>query len=474
MTPDPILSAFDRVARDHADRVLVASPDDRATVGDLEAQSRALAAPLEGARLPPGALLGLSAPNGSAFLAGLLAARRAGLGTVLLDPQAPPADARRTATGLGAAAVLACPAAFPRSASEWSVERLPGDVPPPPPGCPIVKVTSGSTGEPRGVAVPAAALVADEQGLFTTMGLRDDDRIVAAIPMAHSYGLSSVALPALLRGLPLVLPAGTSPLAPLDAARRLEATFFPTVPAYLGGLVRLGRGERWPPSVRLVVSAGAPLTAATAAGFREVYGHAVHGFYGASECGGICYDRDGGAAERGTVGTPVDGVRVALEPLPGVGDGEGAVVVQSAAVAWGYLPTPDPRLGDGRFRAGDRAAWVDRELQLRGRVDALINVRGRKVDPVEVERVLLDIPGVREVAVVGVPSPPDGGETVRAVVACPPGAVTPAQVLAFCRERLAEHKVPRSLRLVSELPRTARGKLDRQALVAGDPDPVRD
>ena len=66
--------------------------------------------------------------------------------------------------------------------------------------------------------------------------------------------------------------------------------------------------------VRLVISAGAILPGALAARFREAYGQPMHVFYGSSECGGICYDREGGAAERGTVGTPVDGVRISLQP----------------------------------------------------------------------------------------------------------------------------------------------------------------
>jgi long-chain acyl-CoA synthetase len=218
-----------------------------------------------------------------------------------------------------------------------------------------------------------------------------------------------------------------------------------------------------PASLRLVISAGAPLSAATSARFRAIFGLPVHVFYGSSECGGICYDREGGAAERGTVGSPVAGVTVSLE--------EGAVIVQSPAVAFGYHPDPDARLAGGRFRTGDLAAWRNGELVLQGRTDDLVNVKGKKVNPREVEGVLAGLAGVDEAVALGVPAPGRGGEVLRAVVACRPGRLTVEEVVAWCRARLSAHKVPRSVILVEALPRTARGKLDRCALLAMSADP---
>jgi long-chain acyl-CoA synthetase len=260
-----------------------------------------------------------------------------------------------------------------------------------------------------------------------------------------------------MRGAVLIVPEEKSVYDPLVTAERTGATFFPTVPAYLDALVRMGGPPPWPASLRLVITAGAPLSAATSCRFRELFGLPVHVFYGSSECGGICYDRAGGAAERGTVGAPVEGVRVTLE--------DGVVTVESPAVAVGYFPDPDERLAGGRFRAGDLAAWRDGELALQGRVDDLINVKGKKVNPREVEAVLAGLPGLEEAAVLGV-AVPGRGELLRAVVACRPGRLTAQEVIAWCRERLSPHKVPRSVLLVDALPRNPRGKLDRAALLA--------
>jgi long-chain acyl-CoA synthetase len=455
-------------------------------VGDVDALARAAGRPLAAPRLAPGTLVGLAAANGPGFLASLLALRRAGLAALLLDAQTPTPEALRVLRALGAPCLLRCPEGWPRCPEGWSLlapdpdpsgpnpSGTTGTTEPPPaifppsifPDTAVVKLTSGSTGAPRGIAASSEALLADDAALTATMGLSGVDRMLATIPLSHSYGLASLALPALVRGTLLVIPEAAGVYDPFVTAARTGATFFPTVPAYLDALARLSDPPPPPDSLRLVITAGAPLSAATSARFREVFGLDVHVFYGSSECGGICYDREGGAAERGTVGAPVEGVRITLEPVgAGSAGAGGRVVVESPAVSSGYLPDPDERLAGGRFRAGDLAAWRGGELALQGRVDDLVNIKGKKVNPREVEGVLAGLPGVDEAAVLGV-AVPGRGEMLRAVVACRPGGLTAGEVVAWCRERLSAHKVPRSVILVAALPRNARGKLDRAALLA--------
>ena len=474
-TQDPILQAFERLARRAPLAPLVVSPERRATVGDVDALARAagrrLAEKPWAAKLAPGTVVGLAAANGPGFLASLLALRRAGLAVLLLDPRTPEPEVRRVLRALGAPALLRCPEGWPQGPEEWSIVSPPEDASEPPfpappvlfPDTAVVKLTSGSTGCPRGIAASSEVLLADDAALTLSMGLSDADRLLATIPLSHSYGLASLALPALVRGTLLVMPEASGIYDPFVTAARLDATFFPTVPAYLDALARMAEPPPRPDSLRLVITAGAPLAAATSARFREAFGLPVHVFYGSSECGGICYDREGGAAERGTVGAPVEGVRVLVEP------DDGRVTVESAAVASGYLPDPDERLAGGRFRAGDLAVWQDGELALRGRVDDLVNIKGKKVNPREVETVLAGLPGVDEAVVLGVPLG-GAGELLRAVVACRPGSLTAGEVISWCRSRLSAHKVPRSVLLVDALPRNTRGKLDRAALLALEAD----
>lgn len=465
----------------------MASPTRRVTAGGLEAMAQCAAGHLDAARLPPGELVGLAAPDGAAFLATFLALRSRGLVPLLLDWKAPRAECDRIARGLGSAWTFRCRRRWPTGREDW---RLAGHGPRSRalPGCTLdpataaVKLTSGSTGAPRGIVTPGDALFADDAALARTMGLAAGERILGAVPMSHSYGLASIALPALTRGSTVVVPDDRSgPYGPLRAARELDVTFLPTVPAFLRALLAAERPPALPASLRLTVSAGAPLDPETAVRFREVYGRRIHVFYGSSETGGICFDREGDAGEHGSVGPPVEGVRVGLRPLEG-GEGSdregaatrGVVVVSSPAVGSTYLPCPDERLSGGRFVSGDLACWEGGALRLVGRTDDLINVRGKKVNPREVEAVLAALPEVTEAVAFGVPCGARGEPTLRAVVAAQPGGLTQEGLLAWCRERLAEHKVPRSVVLVNRIPRTPRGKVDRNALLNLRPGRVAD
>lgn len=458
--PDPILEPFASLAARRADRPLVASPARLWTVGEVDRAAAALALRVAEEALAPGRLVGLAAPSGPAFLAGYLALRRLGLVPVLCDSSEPTPDRIAALDRLGVAAFLWSAAGWPESTAAWVVSRrAPARELELAPTTGAVKLTSGSTGLPRGIAVGAAALAADDAQLAAAMGLLAEERCLAAIPFSHSYGFSSLVLPALVRGSLLVLAEDRAPFATLAAGRALGATFFPTVPAYLAALMRLREPPAWPASVRLTISAGAPLGAETARLFRERLGRPVHVFYGASECGGITYDRDGGAAERGTVGEPIPGVEVEV-------DAEGGRLrVRSAAVADGYLPEPAPELAGGTFLTGDLAAWRGAEIQLGGRADDLVIVRGKNVNPREVEALLAGLPGVSEVCVLGVDGPDGPRSQLRAVVAAPAGGIGYLEVVEWCRGRLAEHKIPRSVVVLPELPRSARGKLDRAALV---------
>ena len=454
----PILERFGQLLEQAPDKTLVADRSRSTSVAGVHEMARRLEPSLRDASLPAGGLLGLVAPAGPGFLAGLLALRRLKLAALLIDPGTPLGEQTRVARALGAPSLLTLTSAWPEDETDWVVSAVAGVTQPAElNGVGVVKLTSGSTGEPRGIATSERALVCDADALNRTMGITPDDRLLSGIPMSHSYGLSTLAVTALTQGTTLVLPDGLAPFEPFLAAEELGATVFPTVPAFLHALLRLSDPPAQPARLRLVISAGAPLTPATAVEFRRSFGLPVHVFYGASECGGICYDREGSAGERGTVGTPVEGVRITLEASQG--PHAGAVVISSPAVAEGYVPAADNSLGGGCFRSKDQAEWRDGELALLGRREDWINVGGKKVNPREVEAVLKQLDGIEDTVVFGFSIPGREGEAVRAVVA---GREVPGylEVVARCRESLAAHKVPRSVLRVHEIPRTSRGKLD--------------
>jgi len=461
MPPDVLLSDFDRLVATRPDAPLVATRGRAASVAEVDRAAAGLEERLAAEGVAEGDLIGFAAGPGPAFLAGFVALRRVGAVPVFCDSAQASPDRVAALDRLGTSGFLAEDGGWSPGPDAWRLERrAQGSPRRADPTWGAIKLTSGSTGDPRGIAVTSGALAADDDQLARSMGLRDDDRFLAAVPLAHSYGFSSLVLPALRRGSLLVVPRDRSPLGLLADAEALGATVFPTIPAWLGRYVRLAAPPPIPASVRLVLSAGAPLEARVGRAFRELTGRAVHVFYGASECGGIAFDRAGGAAERARVGAAVDGVALEIDPA------SGQLVVRSPAVACGYLPDPDPRLGGGRFLTSDLAR-VDAtgEVELLGRADDWVIVRGRNVNPREIEAVLAELEGVDDVAVVGVDGR-DGPRTrLRALVVAREGVDADA-VLAHCRSRLAPHKVPRELRLVDEIPRTERGKTDRVALAA--------
>ncbi len=459
---DPFLAAFLGHVEADPRAPIALGPRHIASRDELAEGMLESAARIERLGLAPGSIVGLVAPAGPGFLGGWLALRKAGACAILMDATTPAEERLRIARHLGAAALWTIGEGWSREDARGRLERLDPPEPRVLEGAASLKLTSGSTGDPAGIVVTSEQLFADYVQLESSMGLSARDRPLVVLPLSHSYGFSVLASPAWVRGTPLVFPCQHDAL---EVASHHGASVVPSVPSWYRVRRALDAHREWPACTRLFVSAGAQLAPELASAGRARTGRAIHALYGSSECGGITYDRRGDATERGSVGTPVDGVTI--EQLDEENE-VGRVVVRSRAVAHGYLPASDrgKLLGGGRFLTGDLGRVRAGELYLLGRADDWINVKGMKVNPREVETVLAELGGVEDVAVVGKLLPDGRGELVRAVIACEPGALSYQDVVVWCRERLAAHKVPRSVLFVRELPRTERGKLDRKALLA--------
>jgi acyl-CoA synthetase (AMP-forming)/AMP-acid ligase II len=320
----------------------------------------------------------------------------------------------------------------------------------------FLKLTSGTTAEPRAIRFTAAQLLADCDNVCDTMGLREDDRNYGVISFAHSYGFSNLITPLLCRGIPLVAASDVMPRALVDGLAFSGATVFPGVPAIFRALAELpGAGN----AVRLCISAGAPLTKEVSGKFFENWGRKVHSFYGASECGGICYDFDDVPdVPSGYVGPPLKNVSVRMED-----EGPSQIQVRGRAVATAYYPDrADENLKDGMFRPSDLLVWNRDGFTITGRVSDLINVGGRKVNPGEVERVLRLSPRVRDVVVLGIPANARGEE----VAACVAGDANEDELRKLCFRNLPAWQVPRRWFFLDEIPLNARGKISRADLRA--------
>ena len=169
-----------------------------------------------------------------------------------------------------------------------------------------MKLTSGSTGMPKGIVATEANLIADCTNICSTMDIRPGDINLGAIPFSHSYGFANLVMPLLVQGTPIVVSNDYLPQSLVDLANQHRCTVAPLIPMVFEHLATAAHGSF--ETVRTFLSAGAPLPASTSRKFRERFGIEIHSFYGCSECGGITYDRTGGAVERGTVGAAMNGV----------------------------------------------------------------------------------------------------------------------------------------------------------------------
>ena len=302
------------------------------------------------------------------------------------------------------------------------------------------------------------------------MGISDLDLNFGVIPISHSYGFSNLLTPLIARGVPMVLSRDRTPRAVLVDFARTGATVFPGMPVFYQAFREINDVPALP-KLRLCISAGAPLPVNIAQKFRKKFRLPIHSFYGASECGGICYDCVGIHEIEGFVGQPMKGVDVEIVDAA---VGASQIRVRSAAVSDGYFPEADAeKLGNGIFVPDDLLARDNSGFKIVGRVSDMINVAGKKVNPAEVEAQLLRFGGVRHAVVFGRPAAA-GALRNEEVAACLVVDVEPSTELRtglrekdlqeFCRNALSAWQVPKRIFFVNAIPVNERGKISRREL----------
>ena len=443
--------------------------------GELWAQADRLATRFLESGVREGGVAGLALGNSALFPAAFLALCRLDATVALLPPQYGRTELKAIADRVGLSSVVTEAEGGPRIAAAIPIANasvveglrvlVPRvDVRAASRDEVLLKFSSGSTAEPKGIALSADNLLAEAENVTTTLELGSGDRILSGVPLFHSYGFDLGVLPTLYSGTTLRL---EDAFVPRRTLRRLayRVAAFLGVPAQYRAFLTT-QLDKVPDlsGVRWLLSCTAPLAPETVTDFMDRFGAPICQHYGSSETGAVTTHLPSEVPARpASVGRPMSGVEVSLvEEGRTVPPGsEGEVVVTSGAVARSYvLGAPDGRspLGDGIFRTGDLGRMdSDGFLTLVGRRDAMINVGGLKVSPVEVAATLERHPAVSEAAVLGFPDGRDD-EVVYAVVSLsePVGEV---ELVAFCRDNLAEHKVPRRIEVRDELPRTASGKV---------------
>ena len=321
-----------------------------------------------------------------------------------------------------------------------------------PENCVHLKVTSASTGAARLAAFTSEQLAADAENIMATMPLQRSAPNLGVISLAHSYGFSNLVLPLLLHGVPLAIADSVLPETIRRAANKFPSITLPAVPA----LWRVWLGaDAIPKNLHLAISAGAPLPMKLEQDIFKKCGVKIHNFYGASECGGIAYDRtDIPRKDFRFVGQPLENVQLNVNQ-------NGCLEVRSKAVGETYWPVGEKTLNGGRFITSDLADLRHGKVLLMGRAGDQINVAGRKVTPEMIETVLLTHPEVMDSLVFGIPSEDaERGETIVACVAIN-GRLTGEILKQFLLAKLPAWKVPREWWLVDTLQTNERGKRSR-------------
>jgi len=323
----------------------------------------------------------------------------------------------------------------------------------------LLKLTSGTTAAPRVIRFRSEQLVADCDQISETMGICDVDLNFGVIPISHSYGFSNLLTPLIARGVPLVVSQDRTPRAVLADIAQTDATVFPGMPLFYQAFCEMKNIPPLP-KLRVCISAGAPLPIATAKKFRDKFALPIHSFYGASECGGICYDREAKNEIEGFVGSPMKDVDLEMiEP----GAETSQVRVRSAAVGDGYFPDVDEeKLGNGVFVPDDLLAHHGSGFKIVGRISDVINVAGKKVNPAEIEERLLRFPGVRQAVAFGRESTLRNEEVTACVVV--DVDLRESELLEFCRAALSAWQVPKRVFIVDSIPTNERGKVSRREL----------
>jgi acyl-CoA synthetase (AMP-forming)/AMP-acid ligase II len=328
----------------------------------------------------------------------------------------------------------------------------------------VVLLTSGTSGTPKGAPRSAERGVASLVALFDRIPWRGRETVVIAAPAFHAFGFGQVAI-AMTLGCTVVLSRRFDPAATLALVDQHRATGLAAVPVMLERIVDLdGPDAPGPSSLRFVTMSGSRMRADAVTAFMDRFGDVLYNSYNATEVGLVSTATPADLrAAPDTAGRPLAGTRVRLLDARGfdVPPGSvGRIAVASGSVFSGYTDGKNKE-SIGEFTlSGDTGRFdADGRLYVLGREDDMIVSGGENVFPAEVERVLQEHPGVREVAVVGVDDHSFGQRLAAFVVLVPGASVEEQELKEHVRAHLAGFKVPRDVHFLEGLPRNASGKV---------------
>ncbi|HEX4805577.1 MAG TPA: AMP-binding protein [Conexibacter sp.] len=410
------------------------------TYAELHAAALDAAAVLQAKGVRGGDRVAFAIPAGVPFLAALHAALLLGAAVVPIDLRLAPAE--RAAREQGTTLTVDAPLERAGEPDAATLDRLDPDA------VALVVHTSGTTAQPKPVALTVGNWLWNALGSALALGLDPHDRWLCTLPLSHVGGLA-ILLRSAIYGTTVVLHERFKTEVALEAIERDRVTLASLVPTTLERLLDAGLGVGGTLSLRVALIGGGPLPPSLAARAQEA-GIPAAQTYGMTEaCSQVATSLPG---EPETAGRPLVGQRVAIGE-------DGEILVAGPTVAPGVADA------DGWLHTGDLGAFdAHGRLLVTGRKADTIVTGGENVAPAEVEAALLGHPAVADAAVYGRPDA-RWGEAVLAAVVLHDGAHAEAEELrAHVAAQLARYKVPKEIGFADALPRNASGKLLRREL----------
>ena len=332
--------------------------------------------------------------------------------------------------------------------------------------------TSGTTGRAKGAMLTRANLASNAAALSAIWRFNNQDVLLHVLPLFHIHGLFAAINTVLVSGASVRLQTRFDPVQAIE--RFSDATVFMGVPTHYTRLLQEARLDRSTTAhMRLFVSGSAPLLSETHQEFRRRTGQEILERYGMTETLINTSNPYDGPRIPGAVGLPLPGIELRVAATEGTGTPEsdqvGALEVRGPNVFAGYWRDPEKTraefTADGWFKTGDLGRIdSDGYVYIVGRAKDLVITGGYNVYPKEVERELDSLDGIVESAVFGVPHP-DFGEGVTAAVVLHPGSALAEQaIIELLQTKLARYKIPKRIVALSELPRNAMGKVQKNLL----------
>jgi acyl-CoA synthetase (AMP-forming)/AMP-acid ligase II len=328
-------------------------------------------------------------------------------------------------------------------------------------GTEVCRFTSGSTGKPNCIEFSGAAVSAAAANWAEGTGLAAGDRVACFAGLSNGLAFNTSLLSVFLVGAALHLSRGLPTggrIARLIAD--VEATRLVGFPALYESILRRGLAKEVVSRIAVAISSGAPLRPESRRAFAEQTGLGIRNYYGLAEAGPLTFATAADAAEG--LGAALPGVSL----LAGVPGEPAPIRVRSQSMGSRYLNAPgvfEARLDSGGYyRSGDEGYLDDGVLHLTGRTGRVINVGGRKIDPIEVADALRGFDGVHE-AVVFEDTDRRGDALVAAAVTGG-ASLTAAGLRAHCARQLADYKVPARVLVLDEIPGNSIGKPSLSAL----------